>query len=822
MKVNPIRKLILVMMALLLLSGCVSPSIQLSQESTPTPQPPTPTNAPTAVISEATPLPEARIKEADLALSFGDFSEAYDLFAAPPAASSNELQAAAVFGQGLAWLKQGDPFQATNTFKALLITHPDSLPAARAHFLLATIYTGQELFDQALQEYQAYLDGRPGVLDAQVYESMGDVYARLGDDQQALDSYRQAYLSPSLSGTISTALKVANLYEKLDKPDDALQIYQEMYHKSESPYTKAQIDLLMGRLLIVQNRTEEGYAAYQDAVANYPQTYDAYSALAALVEAGQVVDELQRGIINYNVGQNNLAIEALDRYLAADGASVDTALYYKALAVQAMGVEKAGLGSLERTNANALGGMPEDKQAITLWNQIITDYPESQYRLDSIQEIITTQNAYLGQLTLATNTALAFVAEQHMEAYAPGLLWTAGRYYLLDDKDELAAQTWSRIGIEFPSAEEAFNGLLFGGIIYFRLGKLQEATDDFNRATLLATVPLETAAAQLWLGKVSQAQGNVDQAQAYWQAAGQSDPGGYYALRAGELINNQPAFASPAQLNLEVNLSEELQTAVTWFRRSFNIPIGVNLEYSSALFQDSRMVRGLEYDRLGYYQSASDEFESLRNDNLNDAVDTFRLMVFFLDRGYYKSAIECSKTISILAGYEGDPISPNLPPLLAYVQYGLYYLPWVQAAAEKYDLPVLLLFSLIKQESGFEGHALSSAGASGLLQLMPATAAQIAGEIGFPPNFVTADLAVPYYSLELGANYLARQLFVFDDDIYAALAAYNGGPGSAFQWKAKAGEDPDVFLGTVQFLETRTYIRVIAEIFYKYALIYGE
>ena len=98
MKVNPIRKLILVMMALLLLSGCVSPSIQLSQESTPTPQPPTPTNAPTAVISEATPLPEARIKEADLALSFGDFSEAYDLFAAPPAASSNELQAAAVFG----------------------------------------------------------------------------------------------------------------------------------------------------------------------------------------------------------------------------------------------------------------------------------------------------------------------------------------------------------------------------------------------------------------------------------------------------------------------------------------------------------------------------------------------------------------------------------------------------------------------------------------------------------------------------------------------------------------------------------------------------
>ncbi len=70
------------------------------------------------------------------------------------------------------------------------------------------------------------------------------------------------------------------------------------------------------------------------------------------------------------------------------------------------------------------------------------------------------------------------------------------------------------------------------------------------------------------------------------------------------------------------------------------------------------------------------------------------------------------------------------------------------------------------------------------MQLMPATAAQIASEIGYPPNYTQADLSVPLYNLELGSNYLARQFYVFEGgDPYHALAAYNGGPGNTFIWK---------------------------------------
>jgi len=63
-------------------------------------------------------------------------------------------------------------------------------------------------------------------------------------------------------------------------------------------------------------------------------------------------------------------------------------------------------------------------------------------------------------------------------------------------------------------------------------------------------------------------------------------------------------------------------------------------------------------------------------------------------------------------------------------------------------------------------------------------------------------------------------LYVFDGDTYAALAAYNSGPGNALEWKEIAGDDPDLFLGSVRYLESRHYIRSIAEIFAQYVRIY--
>ena len=819
------RLFVLGLILVLVLSSC-------DEIATPPPAYPTLTSVPTVAEPamptrefpiESTPASEETLAEADRVLAFGDYDQALRLYSVNTTGSSVEIQAAALYGQGLTYYKQNDLFQAKRMLLELQERFPESLPAKRANFVLAQISLEQELEEEALDYYQAYTMEQSGMIEAEVNFRIGDLLAASGDTEATLQAYRKAYLAPQLGNNTAAAIKVASSYASLGQDDLALGIYKEILLNTGSDYTRAQMNLLIARILIDQGSDEEAYTYLQDSVTNYPFSYDAYTALVMLLDAGQSVDDLQRGIINYNVNQYLLAIEAFDRYLAGEGFAKDEALYYKALSVRAEGLVRAGFSSPERLAANAAGGTVEDKEAIQLWNELIATYPQSQYRFDAIEDIIYTQNTYMGALKLALETTLAYVSAPNAQPDAPQLLQIAGNYYFLDGQIKEAADSWTRIALEFPASTEAFNGLFFGGSLYYELGEYDKAIDNFNRALLIANPgTLEESGSYFWLGKVNKARGDRSAALTYWQSAVERDPFGYYGIRSSELVNDQPLFPPVNTGNLQLDLESERKDAADWLKTAFSLPSEINVDYSSEIAQDARYKRAIEFHRLGLYNLASQEFESLRLTYYDDALNSFRLIDVFLNLGYYQSAIEASRSISKLAGYGDVPLSANYPPYFAHVQYGTYYLPWIEQVAARFKIPELLIFSLIYQESRFAAHAYSSAGASGLMQLMPGTAEQIASETGYPPNYMPSDLGVPYYNLELGTNYLARQLFVFDGDLYYALAAYNGGPGNTLRWKDLTSDDPDLFLNSVRYLETRTYLRRIVEIYHIYSLIYGN
>jgi soluble lytic murein transglycosylase-like protein len=112
----------------------------------------------------------------------------------------------------------------------------------------------------------------------------------------------------------------------------------------------------------------------------------------------------------------------------------------------------------------------------------------------------------------------------------------------------------------------------------------------------------------------------------------------------------------------------------------------------------------------------------------------------------------------------------------------------ITAAAQRNGLDPALLAGLIKQESGFNPDAGSSAGAQGLTQLMPGTAAGLG----------VTDLHDPVPSIEGGAKYLAQQLKTFNGDVARALAAYNAGPGAVQR-----------FGGVPPYAETQNYVRAV-------------
>ncbi|MCK5635576.1 MAG: transglycosylase SLT domain-containing protein, partial [Anaerolineales bacterium] len=75
-------------------------------------------------------------------------------------------------------------------------------------------------------------------------------------------------------------------------------------------------------------------------------------------------------------------------------------------------------------------------------------------------------------------------------------------------------------------------------------------------------------------------------------------------------------------------------------------------------------------------------------------------------------------------------------------------------------------------------------------------------------------------SVRLGARYMADQRDLFNGDLYAALAAYNAGPGNSSVWKELSQEDPDLFLEIIRLQQPRDYIRSIAWAFSEYQALY--
>jgi len=801
------RKFALFFLLFLILASCNKPSGLSSTGNTP---PPLPTIE--SVLDqnvEVTDLPffppETMVSEGDFALFGGDYQTATRIFQGLLAHSDDDdAIAQARFGLGQVFFNQGENSNALNSFRqSALATDPKI--AARSQYMLGQTYTRLERYEEALSAYQSYLHLRPGLIDSHLYELCGDLYLKLGDYTAAIDNYQQAFLTDPENGTDTQTIKIARAYQSSGDDETALSLYKNIYTNAHNDYTKAQMALLIGRILLAQGESDQAYEYFQESVHNFPFAYDAYTALVTLVEDGVPVNEFDRGMVNYYVGNNLLAVEAFDRYLAENPEYLaDAALYYKGLSIR------------------SLEGMENHLKAIALWRELIETYPTSDYYVDAWQSIEFTQWAYLEDYQGAAQSSLDFVAQRPEASESPDFLFRAGRSYERANMLKEAAETWARVAAEYPTSELTFQSTFFAGIALVRLGLWEEAQAHFSRAMVLTAKPSELAAAHLWIGKCQEARGEIAAALDSWKIAQTANPFGHYSIRAEDLLIGRAPFSEPHTYNLDPDLSSYLPEAEAWLRTTFEIPAEINLESPGMLAYDPRFQRGLEFLAFGDYAAAKTEFDLLFSEYSEDPAQLFRLIPALVEIGLYRSALVDSTQLLRLAGLEREEALLG-PKYFSRIRFGAYFLDWVEPAAHDEGLSPLLLLSVIRQESAYEGFIRSSAGARGLMQIMPATGAQLAENMAWPEDYTVDDLDRPYISIIFGANYFRQQRQLFDGDIFAMLAAYNGGPGNTIIWKNLTPyDDPDLFLEIVRIEETRNYIRLINEIHYIYGWLYGE
>ena len=398
---------------------------------------------------------------------------------------------------------------------------------------------------------------------------------------------------------------------------------------------------------------------------------------------------------------------------------------------------------------------------------------------------------------------------------------TAARILERDDRLSEAGGLWETIADQFSGDSRAGEAVFLAGISFYRLGDFNRALADFQRSLTLSLDAEGQARAYLWIGKTQEKLGDAAASQAAWKQAQSLDSTGYYSLRARDLLLGRAPFESAPILNLEVDLAKERLEAASWVRLTFSLPADTDLGGPGALASDPRFVRGAELWELGFYDEARLEFEDLRQAVSASPADTFRLANYLMDIGLYRSGITAARQVLTLAGLDEHSASLQVADYFNHLRYGTYFRELIEPAAQLNGFDPLFLFSVVRWESLFESFVYSNQSAGGLMQIMPDTGLEIAGHMGWPLFYEPKMLERPLVSVKMGAFYLATTCDIQDGNLFAQLAAYNGGPYAAPVWLLLAPDDPDLFLEVVRAAETRDYIRGIYETYNIYRTLYS-
>ena len=287
-----------------------------------------------------------------------------------------------------------------------------------------------------------------------------------------------------------------------------------------------------------------------------------------------------------------------------------------------------------------------------------------------------------------------------------------------------------------------------------------------------ATTPISQSRAQYWIGRAYQALGDKAKARSAYGKAAQYQTS-YYGMLAAEKLG----------LNLDASLLSNAPPPGSWK--------GAHYAKSSVLEAAVRMAAAGN-------EQLSARFMLHLGESLSDG-DLGSLAGLALKLGQYRASVLIAKAATerglVFAGA---------------------YFPVPDMIPEKLPVSRALALSIARRESEFDPEARSPAGALGLMQILPATAAKMAKDQGI--KFSAAKLASdPAYNATLGAAYLKELVDRFGPSVALIASGYNAGPGRPRNWldafgdPRLAGTDVVDWVEMIPFTETRTYVMRVVE-----------
>ncbi|HEY7269505.1 MAG TPA: tetratricopeptide repeat protein, partial [Dehalococcoidia bacterium] len=514
---RPFRTLVLLFT---LLAGCVAAK---NQDSTPTPDQTSQASpeasaaaaGPTATATiSLTPPPNATPADPAAAHRFeseGDYQHALDAYLSISASNASN-KADGVYGAARVLLQMERPADA-RTLLEPFIASATPAAAAPAHYLLARAYTALSMFNEALSEYNLYIQsGRPATvyayLDrARILMDQGQPSTAAAEAQRGLDVVPKA-------AQRTFVLIAAQSYEKAGDFANALTWYQKLYDTSPGDQPLA----LQRMSAIKQIQGGDYISDLQKLMANFPSTQAALDTLKDFQTKGIAVDAFVKGLVYYRHNDYDSAEPFFQAQIGAapNDASSAGAYYYEA--------------------------------AI----------------LESKDKIPDAEADYAKVVTLDPNNNTTL---------ADDALWWRGRLLEADGDLTGAATLFARIVSDFPSSSWAADAAFRRGELSYHSGKYQEAAGIWADGLKAVSDPTEVQRLTFWQGKALLKAGDKAGSQPILQGLATSGEDDYYGVRALGLMNgssNEPSAPTDSKANLTPNF--DWAGAETWLAGKIGSP----------------------------------------------------------------------------------------------------------------------------------------------------------------------------------------------------------------------------------------------------------
>lgn len=406
------------------------------------------------------------------------------------------------------------------------------------------------------------------------------------------------------------------------------------------------------------------------------------------------------------------------------------------------------------------------------------------------------------------------VGAQNLEAWA-GLRRRQGR-----TADVTTLRGW--LLEEYPGSSQAAEVLWDRGSSAESRGDVGEALDLY--ATLARNAPEHARAgeARMRTGQIQLGRGRIAEAGAVYEAyladfpAGRRwDEASYWAART-HLQRGDTAAAK--RLVARIRREEPVSYYAVMGADLVGEPYQVSVPPGAAPARPAWLAQGLE--RLDHLQAAGlaagadGEERALVERARGNAAVLLTLAEDLIGRGRTVTGINL--------GWDLRREGAAWDQRLLKVVYPFPYREMVIREAREWGVDPIMLAAIIRQESAFKADIRSSAGAVGLMQVMPPTGKELARRHG-PEGFAEANLEAPEVNLHLGAAFFRDMSRRYDDDLPLVLSAYNAGPTRATRWRQyPEASDPLRFTERIPFDETRGYVKNVRRNLGLYRALYGE